>query len=334
VTAVTPARATPKKHTRASWRLGIIIAVQLVCVGWVGRSLWSSRLELSDALRVGTLPVLALLGLNALGHVQRTLEFTYTLRRLGVSEPFLEGFLLTGAGLLLNHLPLNAGLVMRAVVLERDYALPYSSYLSMTLVNIIVNVAVAAVIGLTGVCFASFASGEVHWTILVLLSLVLLGCALSVCVPHRGVPGGSGRIIGYVRKLADGIELIRGDGRALGVLLGLAIAKTLTMSVRLWLCFSMLNTRLSPVDASMLASIQNLIGLVNITPGNWGLRELLVAAASTELGTRRSIGMAAASIDRLINILYVLASGLPGVFSLRRRGPLRAGAENVGTLND
>ena len=96
---------------------------------------------------------LALFALMGVSHTQRTYEFTYMLKRLGVHEPFREGFLLTGAGFLLNHLPFNVGLVMRAAVLKRDHALPYASYLALVTVNALINLAIAALLGLASVAF-------------------------------------------------------------------------------------------------------------------------------------------------------------------------------------
>lgn len=315
---------------RRSWRVGIIIALQLVCIGVVGRVLWNSREELPGAINFGILPVIGLLALNGLGHLQRTIEFTYTLRRLGVKEPLGEGFLLTGAGFLLNHLPLNAGFVMRAVVLQRDHALPYSSYLSLTLVNIVVNVAVAACIGIAGTCVGFLQQGSFSWPLFGALSAVLAGCATAIWFPRFAIPDGAQFVSRQIRNLATGVSMIRGDGGALIVLIALALTKTVGIALRLAICFSILNVRLSYFDAGLLAAVQNLMGLVNFTPGNLGLRELLLSMVSLELGTGRSLGMAAASIDRVVTIVYMLATGLPGLFALRRRGPLGGRSDRIG----
>lgn len=300
-----------------------MVGVQLVCVGFVGRTLWGNRSELSGTLSLGVAPLVVLLVLNFLGHLQRTYEFTYMLRQLGVREPFREGFLLTGAGFLLNHLPLNAGFVMRAMVLQRDHALPYSSYLSLTLVNIAANVAMGSCIGLAGVALQYSLQGTLSWLLLMGLLGALASCALAVWLPRFALPAGDGFVQRQLRNLARGVALIRGDGRAIAILLGLAFTKTVAFAVRLWICFAMLGRHLPYFDAGLLAAVQNLLGIVNITPGNLGLRELLLSMVSVELGSTRAIGTAAASIDRLVSISYILASGLPGIFSLRRRGPLQ-----------
>jgi uncharacterized membrane protein YbhN (UPF0104 family) len=61
-----------------------------------------------------------------------------------------------------------------------------------------------------------------------------------------------------------------------------------------------------------------------VTPGNLGLREVAMAGVSTLLGSSYEVGIAAASIDRAVLLVYTVISGLPGVYSLRRRGPFKA----------
>src|SRR6478672_10502005 len=109
------ANGATERDARPSRVRGIVaLVLQLVCIAYVGRVLYRERAELASALSLSLGAIGALLALNTIAHLQRAYEFTYMLRRLGVREPFGEGFLLTGAGFLLNHLPFNAGLVMRA----------------------------------------------------------------------------------------------------------------------------------------------------------------------------------------------------------------------------
>lgn len=307
---------------RRTLKLLLVVLVQLACIGLVGHTLWKSRGELAGALNLGFWAVVWLLALNAIGHVQRTLEFTYMLRRLGVHEPFAEGFWLTGAGFLLNHLPLNAGFVMRAVVLQRDHNLPYSSYVSLTLVNMVINVACAASIGLAGVLSGAMGDGHATVSAAVLFSSVLFACAFTIWMPGLPLPKGESFVARQLRNLAGGIVMIRGNGSAIAVLVLLAMTKLVILCFRLTICFGALGQALSAFDASLLASVTNLTAIINVTPGNLGLREMAVSLVSTELGSSHSHGLAAASIDRVVSLLYIVAAGVPGIYTLRRRGPL------------
>src|SRR5688572_10272252 len=209
-----------RPSTPARWRLVALTVFQVACVAYVGRVLYNERHELSQALHLNSSALFGLIVLFLLAHIQRTLEFTYMLRRLGVSEPFVDGFLLTGAGYLLNHLPFNAGLIMRAALLKQDHALPYTSYLSLTMVNALVNVGVGAVLGLVAAAAGGVGQGHA-WPLLVLGAAAAVSFAF-VWLPQSLAPKGSGFFARRVRVLLEGVAMIRGNG--LGLLLLAALA--------------------------------------------------------------------------------------------------------------
>jgi uncharacterized membrane protein YbhN (UPF0104 family) len=320
------AGAVTEREVRPSRVRGVVALVfQIACVAYVVRVLYRERAELASAFELSLGAIVALLALNAVAHLQRAYEFTYMLRRLGVREPFGEGFLLTGAGFLLNHLPFNAGLVMRATVLKRDHALPYASYLALVMVNALVNVAMAAVMGLLCVAFSA-ASGNARAPLAAIFSAILAGSLAAAFVPTRWIPERAGFVWNRLRVLGTGIRLVRGDAANLALLALLAFTKVAVIAVRMWICFGALQTRLSPLAAALLSSTTIVFSLVNLTPGNLGLRELAMAAVSTLVGTSYEVGIGAATVDRAILLVYTVASGLPGLYSLRRRGPFKASA--------
>jgi uncharacterized membrane protein YbhN (UPF0104 family) len=312
------------RDVRPSRVRGIVaLVLQLACVAYVARVLYRERAELASAFQLSAGAIALLLALNTLAHLQRAYEFTYMLKRLGVREPFGEGFLLTGAGFLLNHLPFNAGLVMRATVLKRDHALPYASYLALVMVNALVNVAMAAVMGLLAVTFSA-AEPSARLPLAVVFLAILIGAVSLAFVPTRFIPERSGFVWNRLRVLGTGVRLVRGDAGNLALLGLLAFTKVVVSAVRVWICFGALKTHLSPLAAALLSSTTIVFSLVNVTPGNLGLREVAMAAVSTLLGTSYEVGIAAAAIDRAVLLAYTVASGLPGLYSLRRRGPFKA----------
>jgi uncharacterized membrane protein YbhN (UPF0104 family) len=300
-------------------RVVVVGLVQLVCVALVARALWSNRDELSSMPHIAAGPFVMLFALNVVGHLQRTLEFTYMLRRLGVREPFGEGFLLTGAGYLLNHLPLNAGFIMRAVVLRRDHALPYSSYVSLTMVNAVVNVGVGALVSALVLGLGGSASTSKSAVIAGLLAMVLASL-LTLYLPALPFPRTANWFGQQLQKLAQGVRMIRGSGSAIAVLALLALTKMFALTLRFAICWHVLGQPISLRAALLVAVAHNLLAIVNVTPGNLGLRELVISVLSGELGSSRTIGLAAASVERAVSLLYAVLVGLPGVHSLRNRG--------------
>jgi uncharacterized membrane protein YbhN (UPF0104 family) len=304
--------------TRSRWRTAALALLQIACISYVARALWSERAELERALNLSSVALFGLILLMFLAHLQRTLEFTYMLRRLGVKEPFWDGFLLTGAGYLLNHLPLNAGLVMRAAVLKQDHSLPYASYVSLTLVNALVNVTVGASIGLVASAVAFSGSGAAALPLLA-FSVVVTSSLFLIWLPRSLTPRTNGFVARRIRVLLEGVALIRGNGLGILLLAALAFTRLAGVALRLWICFAALGEAISPLGAALLGWGSVLFTLVNVTPGNLGLRELVLSFAAGELGSTQTIGMAASSMDRVVLLAYIVAIGVPGLYSLRRR---------------
>jgi len=312
--------ATPRSRFRAFASFVLLVGSVL----YVGCVLWDQRRELLHAFELSPLALVALFVLMGVSHAQRTYEFTYMLGRLGVREPFADGFWLTGAGFLLNHLPFNVGLVMRAAVLKRDHALPYASYLALVMVNALVNLAVAALLGLASVVFTEPFQSAVGWPLIAAFALVLAAATGAIFLPLSRLPFGDGFVGRRLRLLAKGVSLIRGNGFGFVLLATLGLTKVVGAAFRMWICFRLLGADVSPLTAALLASATIVFSLVNLTPGNLGLREVAMAAISTLLGSSYAIGLAAASIDRVVLLAYTVATGVPGLSLLRRRGPFRA----------
>jgi uncharacterized membrane protein YbhN (UPF0104 family) len=303
----------------ARWRAAALTLFQVACIAYVARSLWRDRAELSHALDLSWPAFLALAALLILAHVQRTLEFTYMLARLGVKEPFVDGFWLTSAGYLLNHLPFNAGLIMRAALLKQDHALPYTSYISLTMVSALVNVGVGALVGLLAASTGHVGAREAILPFMAFSGIAAVSLGL-ICLPRSFAPRGSGFMARRLRTLIEGLVLIRGNGVGILLLAVLAVTRLAGAAARLWICFGALGASISWFGAALLGWGSVLFTLVNVTPGNLGLREMVLSLVAAELGSTHTIGMAAASMDRVVLLAYIVLVGVPGLHVVRRRG--------------
>jgi uncharacterized membrane protein YbhN (UPF0104 family) len=113
--------------------------------------------------------------------------------------------------------------------------------------------------------------------------------------------------------------MIRGNGAAVLIMALIAFTKVVALSLRFAICFRLLSQPTSALTNLLVAVTQNLMAIVNITPGNLGLREIVVSMVAGELAGSRTLGLAAASIDRVVSLGYVLLVGLPGLYSLKAR---------------
>lgn len=308
------ARSGKSRVRRARTLIGL--AVGIGCMAFLAHHLWSWREELGHAfeLRVSTLALLGLLVFAA--HGQRTVEFNYMLRRLSVVESYLDSFLLTAVAMLLNYFPFSAGSAARAVALQQKHSLHYASYLSALVISALVNAQVAAAVGFA-MCLAILPEGASHASVVAIFGAATAGGTLAMLAPTSYVPGGDSFVARHVRRLVEGLRLIRGRGGLL-VLILTSAAKLLFNTLRLWLCFRALGVTLPAAHVALLGSAAVMISLVNLVPGNLGLRELLVGALSGAMGFPPQLGMAAATLDRAVIISYTFVVGMPSLLAIRR----------------
>lgn len=303
--------------TLSRLRMTLTALIGAVCVVWLGHVLWTRWDELSGVLDLHWWMLGLLLLLTCASHLQRALEFDFMLRRLDVREPFIDGLLLTGSALLLNYLPFSAGSVARAVALRRKHALRYASYVSALLVASLVNGQTASLCGLIASLGSPVHGGGVP-VVTLLFAGLFVGGTLVVAVPASWAPRGAGIFAERIRDVSEGIALIRNHGSGIATLAALSFLKLLLNSSRMWICFYAFGINLPLHTLVLLGSAAVVVSLVNLAPGNMGVRELVLAALSGATGTSATIGAAAASLDRAVLLGYALVVGAPGLYFVRR----------------
>lgn len=289
----------------------------LAAVGYLARVLWLKRDELDRTFDLGWDAVLVLATLAAMSHLQRFLEVNFMLRRLNARESRYEGYIVTGAALILNYLPLSAGSVGRAVIARRRHGLPYTSFVAVLAVGSIVNATVAALCGF----FATLrlASDDPKLIpIVAIFGAIAAGGLVALSLPSSLAPRGSSFVARHLRMLSEGLVMIRDRGRGILVLGVFSAAKLALNTARLWICFKALGIVLAPLTVTLIGSTAILASVVNLAPGNLGLRELLLGATTAAGGGSSAVGMAAASLERAVMFGYALLVGIPCLLLVRR----------------
>jgi uncharacterized membrane protein YbhN (UPF0104 family) len=287
----------------------------VTALGALGYVFHSHRVELAHALKFDARVLLPMLLVAFVTHLLRAVEYDVLLVRLGVKEPFRDGFLLTAAVLLLNYLPFNAGEVVRAVSLRRTRELAYTAYVAALGVGALMNALVAGVLGLV-------ASLLVTGTFVpalggVFLALALLS-ALGLVVPSRLTPRGTSRWSVMRGQMHAGMALV-GTRHGLWALAGLSVVKFGLNAVRIVLGFGALGQAISWPNAALLGAASVVASVINLAPGNLGVREFVLGAAAGVAGGSPVLAMAAASFDRAVMLAYTMVAGVPGLIHWRRK---------------
>ncbi len=302
------------KSSRFRAAAGSLVA--LACVGYLGRLIWQNRVEIHQAFDLDWQTLAGVTLLVLIAHLQRAFEFNFMLRRLGAKEKYRDGFVLTGATLLLNYLPLSAGSVARGVTLRRRYALAYASYVSALMIATVMNGHMAADVGLA-LTLRSHSDSPHAWALWGPFGLVALGSAALLLAPLAWAPKGTGFVARQVRRLAQGLGILR-SGIGLPVLALTSASKLVLSSTRLWLCLLALGQDPSLSGVVLLGSAAVIMSLVSVVPNNIGLRELALGALAGAIGFPPALGAVAAALERAVIFSYTVVVGLPCVYLVRR----------------
>jgi uncharacterized membrane protein YbhN (UPF0104 family) len=314
-TSTNPENGSPSgKLARVRAAAGSVVA--LACVGYLGHLIWRNRGEIHQAFDLDWQTLAGVTVLVLVAHLQRAFEFNFMLRRLGVSEKYRDGFILTGATLLLNYLPLSAGSVARGVTLRHRYALAYASYVSALMIATVMNGHVAADVGLA-LTLRSHTNSPHAWALWGPFGVVALGSATLLLAPLAWAPKGTGFVARQIRRLAQGLGILR-SGIGLPVLALTSASKLVLSSTRLWLCLLALGLEPSLSGVVLLGAAAVIMSLVSVVPNNIGLRELALGALAGAIGFPPALGAVAAALERAVLFSYTVVVGLPCVYLVRR----------------
>jgi uncharacterized membrane protein YbhN (UPF0104 family) len=283
------------------------LAVAMLCA-----FLWWNReyVSASYSLRPGAF--LAVAGLSALSLGVRGLANRLHFGPLGVAASIGDWVRLVTVTALANYLPFSAGLVAKAVFLNRVHELPYGRFAvgqtSLLLLIIMTNGAVGLVI--LGLGFPDRLFGVVGAGFLAMLT-----AGLPLWLPEPWQQRLSTRwlpltaIARPTRRHWPWVALCQ-----LGLLL--------LASAGLQLCFSMGGSQVGLLACVLFTAAAVLARLVTIVPGALGVREFLVGGLALLTGFDMRDAVVASTIARAAEIAVVFSLG--GVFSWSLSGQLAA----------
>jgi len=286
----------------------ISFAVLLVTVAGIGLYLDRNR-EVYDKLWV--IPVWSVLPLFFLGLLTLATNGLYLkifARKFDLKLRAREWFGLAAVTAMGNYLtPLSGGLMARAAYLKHRHEFPYSRFLVMLAANYLIAFAVIGVAG-TIAMLTRFGTGGFSWMVFLLFAATALAMPLVLLLPC-GREVSDCRVLRFIQSALAGMDVIRRDGALLWKLVALTLWN---VSIGAALYFTAFRTIGVPVPFGLALLIHLLTSytvLLNITPGNLGVQEIITTVAAALLGAGAETGLLAALIVRAVTILCAFALG-------------------------
>lgn len=299
---------TQKSQNPGMTMKAISFAVLLVTVTGIAFYLAQHR-EVFDKLRV--IPVWSGLPLFILGVLALTANGLYLkifARKFDLDLRAREWFGLAAVTAMGNYLtPLSGGLMARAAYLKLRHEFPYSRFLAMLAANYLIAFAVIGAAG-TVVMLTRIATGGFSWPVLLLFAATVLAVPLVLRLPP-GTGTSGGRILRFVQSALEGLAVIRRDRTLLGKLVALTLWNVSLGAALYFAVFRVIGAPIPLALALLLHLLTSYTVLINLTPGNLGVQEIVTGVAASVLGAGAETGLLAALIVRAVTTLCAFALG-------------------------
>lgn len=288
------------------WAFAVAIVTVLFTLVWQRRDdlrpLWADPSW--DLLMIGVLIVF--------GHFLNSFEFWILYRAVGVRIGFLENWMVFTAGLLGNLLPGQVGTVYKFRYMKSVHDLPYAKSGSNYGANLVLSLGSSAIVGILGVIM--FAARDGQFALVVFLTFIALGLSCSALsrfqLPQWRVF--RGKPTKFATSFNEGWHEIQRKQRAAIQVIAIDIAKYTLTAWRFQIAFGLLGVHESFWFFLVVAPAAAIAGIIAVTPGALGFRELFVTAAAVGMGASFDNGLLAATTDRGVMLASALVLGVAG----------------------
>ena len=207
-----------------------------------------------------------------------------------------------------NYLtPLSGGLVARAAYLKRRHDFPYAHFLAMLAANYMIAFAVISVTGIVTL-FTLTGTGSHWWTVLLFFLATLSTILLVLLVPSTSI-GSRHRWLIFVHHAMEGLHAIRRDGALLGKLIAVTFLNIAVGALLLFAAFESTGFAIQFSAALLIYLLTSYTVLINITPGNLGVQEVVTSLSAAMLGAGADAGLLASLVVRAVAILAAFTVG-------------------------
>jgi uncharacterized protein (TIRG00374 family) len=207
-----------------------------------------------------------------------------------------------------NYLtPFSGGLVARAAYLKHRHDFPYAHFLAMLAANYMIAFAVIGVTGIVTLLTLTGTRGH-SWPVLLFFLATLSTILLVLLMPSTSI-GSRHRVLLFIHHAMEGLHAIRRDGALLGKLIALTLLSIAIGALLLFAAFNFTGFAIPFSSAFLIYLLASYTVLINITPGNLGVQEVVTSLAAAILGVGADAGLLASLVVRAVSILAAFTMG-------------------------
>jgi len=288
----------------------------------------SERERLASALTlgVGTLAAAAAVTLTSFVVDGVRLKAMLDLFSAGVGHLHSLGVVV--GGYTLNYLPMKAGTVLQGAALKARWGVRLPHFAALSAAGQLVSLWSA--VTLAGLCLA-VVGGRPY----VVAALVVAPSAALVALLlwSRSAAGSSTdhpkRLVRAARAAVTGLADLFAHRRVMAITVAANVAAIVLAGARIWLLMTAMGHSVSLVEAVLISALGIATHMFGLLPGGIGFREGGVVAGAALAGVDPGTALALALVDRGVDMLVVLAFGVPSALWMGRLAGAGRPTENT-----
>jgi uncharacterized protein (TIRG00374 family) len=258
--------------------------------------------------------ILGLALLACLHVLVNAFRFKMLLNVFAVHVPFIEWFGLTVTNTMLGYcMPARGGIAVRTLYLKKQHGLSFTVQASLLAGASLLCMLLSAMIAMLLLIVAHYMYDGGLPKVLPVVIIMFLGTGAMTGILASIRPGHIRLRNRRFRKLAQrfirGLRYFRHRQKPV---LWFSLAHLVSLALfgaRLLFCFRALGSHISWFQAVIIQSLTDFSTVVQITPGNLGIKEGVSVYLSTRFGYGADIALATAALDRAISIVIVVGLG-------------------------
>lgn len=213
---------------------------------------------------------------------------------------------ITGLG---NYIaPLSFGMVIRAAYLKRKHDFPYTLFITVLGSTYLINF---LCVGIIGFCSSLFLYNSFHlsWQLPVIFALFILSIIIIIKIKWK-ISYSRIRIINKIVQAIEGWNTIRNDFKLISKVIGITFFNIFFNGLSYWIAYNSLGICVNFFQSMIISLIGIFSLLINITPANLGIQEIIIGIASEYiLVDAGAEGLLVAVVIRSVTILLVFTLG-------------------------
>jgi len=238
---------------------------------------------------------------------------------LDVFESKTNIALLTLASNILNYLPAKGGMLSLGTFLKVKKKVPFNKFVFTTMLIYILVTVVTLLMSLFFIFDDKMMAfyNKINFPYVILFCLfaaVLVFISYKIAKSNR-----ENKLSQYYILFVSNRKLINKNKMNLFYTVLTIISGITLFSVRMYISFGIAGSEISIYHAFLIGIIANLSFFLSFTPGGLGVKEGFVAGISYLLFADAGIGVVASLIDRAVNLLLTLITGIFSIKILDKR---------------